>query len=427
MNKPLLIALLCFFTTQLCAQNINTIINSKEVQRIETALSSDEMQGRKTFTPGIEEAAEFISTEFKKTGLQTFNKAPGYRQSFFMLKPSVISTSCILNGQPVSSSQIIVITSKKDISFKQAEGFEQVIIGQNENLFSKAQELLQSGKDCIAFVDTSFAKNFSRLVFFKKQVQPTTGSVVFVLTNLVPKEYTVEAKHSFDTLRLSNVVGVLPGKSKPDEYVIFSGHYDHLGIGKPINGDSLYNGANDDAAGITAVIMLAKYFKALNNNARTIIFTTFTAEEIGGFGSQYFSKHLDSSKVMAMFNIEMIGTESKWGANSAYVTGYEKSDMGSILQKNLKGSAFTFYPDPYTEENLFYRSDNAALARMGVPAHTISTSKMDDEPNYHKPSDEIGTLNMTNMAEIIKAIALSSKGIISGKETPSRVDTTQLK
>jgi len=427
MNKFLSIALVSFFCTNLCAQNINTRINVKEVERIETALASDDMQGRKTFTSGIEKAAEFISAEFKKAGLQTFNKAVDYRQSFFMLKPSLIKVSCILDGQQVAENQVNVITATKDISFNNGEDFEQVIMGSNENFFSKAQELLQSGKKYIVFVDTSFSRNFSRLSFFKRQLQPMTGSVVFVLTNQVPKEYTVEAKHSFDTLKLSNIVGVLPGKSKPDEYVIFSGHYDHLGIGKPIKGDSLYNGANDDAAGTTAVIMLAKYFKALHNNGRTIIFTAFTAEEIGGFGSQYFSKQLDPLKVMAMFNIEMIGTESKWGANSAYITGYEKSDMGSILQKNLEGSSFTFYPDPYTEEQLFYRSDNATLARKGVPAHTISTSKMDNEPNYHKPSDEIGTLNMANMTEIIKAIAISAKGIISGKETPSRVDTTLLK
>jgi Zn-dependent M28 family amino/carboxypeptidase len=101
--------------------------------------------------------------------------------------------------------------------------------------------------------------------------------------------------------------------------------------------------------------------------------------------------------------------------------------MGKILQGNLDGTGFTFYPDPYTKENLFFRSDNATLARLGVPAHTISTSKMDNEPNYHKASDEIGTLDMENMARIMKAIALSSRGIVSGKETPSRVDVSDLK
>jgi Zn-dependent M28 family amino/carboxypeptidase len=173
--------------------------------------------------------------------------------------------------------------------------------------------------------------------------------------------------------------------------------------------------------------LLAEYFKKMNNNERSIIFTAFVAEELGGYGSKYFSKQVDPELVVAMFNLEMIGTESKWGKNSAYITGYEKSNMGEILQKNLEGSVFKFHPDPYPEQQLFYRSDNATLARQGVPAHTISTSKMDSEPNYHKTSDEIGTLDMNNMTEIIKAIAISSSTIVSGKDTPSRVDTTKLK
>ena len=93
----------------------------------------------------------------------------------------------------------------------------------------------------------------------------------------------------------------------------------------------------------------------------------------------------------------------------------------------MAGSAFQFYPDPYPDQNLFYRSDNATLAKLGVPAHTISTSKMDNEPNYHKPSDQFETIDMDNMTEIIKAIALSSQSIVSGKDTPTRVDTTLLK
>ncbi|MGZ3880248.1 MAG: M28 family peptidase, partial [Flavisolibacter sp.] len=101
-------------------------------------------------------------------------------------------------------------------------------------------------------------------------------------------------------------------------------------------------------------------------------------------------------------------------------------NMGEILQNNLKGTGFTFYPDPYTDQNLFYRSDNASLAKLGVPAHTISTSKMDNEPNYHKVTDELSTLDIDNMAEIIKAIAMSSKTIISGADTPTRVKPESL-
>ena len=220
--------------------------------------------------------------------------------------------------------------------------------------------------------------------------------------------------------KANNVIGIIPGKSKPNEYVIFSGHYDHLGM-KESGDDKVFNGANDDASGITAVITLAEFFKKKNDNARTLIFVAFTGEETGGYGSAFFSNSINADEVVAMFNLEMIGTDSKWGKNSAYITGFERSDFGTILQKNLVGSGFNFYQDPYPQEQLFYRSDNARLAALGVPAHTISTSKMDVEPNYHKLSDEISTLDMDNMTEIIKSITISSQTIISGKDTPSRV------
>ncbi len=249
-----------------------------------------------------------------------------------------------------------------------------------------------------------------------------SGNRIFILTGSDPQQYRIQIKQKIKKQSLTNLVGIIPGKSKPEEYVIFSAHYDHLGIGKPdAKGDSIYNGANDDASGTTAVITLAKYFSGLHNNERTLIFAAFTAEEIGEFGSAYFSKKLNPDKVMAMFNIEMIGTESKWGKNSAYITGYEKSDMGPILQRNLVNSQFRFYPDPYPEQGLFLRSDNASLAKRGVPAHTISTSKMDSEKYYHTQGDGVETLDLKNMTEIIRAIGISARTIISGKDTPQRV------
>lgn len=282
-------------------------IQKAEVERIETELASDKMQGRAIFTPGIALASEFIEKEFQKIGLPFYGDLKNYRQEF------------------------------------KAEG-------------EKA----------------------------------------------------------------NNVIAILPGKSKANEYVIFSAHYDHLDM-ESSGDDKIYNGANDDASGVTAVITLAKYFKELNQNERTLIFVLFTGEEVGGYGSKHFSEGINPESVVAMFNIEMIGTESKWGKNSAFITGFEKSDFGTILQTNLKGSNFSFNPDPYPAEQLFYRSDNARLAAVGVPAHTISTSKMDSEPNYHRLSDEVSTLDLENMTEIIKSIAISSQTIINGVDTPQRI------
>ncbi|WP_316810463.1 M28 family metallopeptidase [Pedobacter heparinus] len=224
-----------------------------------------------------------------------------------------------------------------------------------------------------------------------------------------------------DGKALFNVAGMIPGKSKAKEIVVFSGHYDHLGIVKGDLQDSIANGADDDASGTTAVIALAKYYKQLNNNERTLIFVAFTAEEIGGFGSKYFSKKLNPDEVVAMFNIEMIGKESKFGKNTAFITGYDKSDFGKILQKNLAGTEFTFHPDPYTAQQLFYRSDNATLAALGVPAHTISTDQIDKDPFYHTVKDEYSTLDTQNILATIKAIAKSAISIVKGTDTPVRI------
>ncbi|MCX6206392.1 MAG: M28 family peptidase [Bacteroidetes bacterium] len=425
--KKISLAICLLSVSFLQAQNIDKIINAKEVERIEKVLSADDMQGRRTFTPGIEKAANFIVEEFKQAGLQTWKNSGSYLQEFAMVKPKFISATCSFDNVSFDTKDVIVVTSKADLTITEASNYERTTIATGANLFSEASKLIQSGKNYLVTVDTSFAKSFGRLTGFKRQLFKSETSVVFVLATQQPKTFSISAKHEIAEQKLSNVIAVIPGKSKKNEYVIFSGHYDHLGIGKAVNNDSIYNGANDDAAGTTAMIMLSKYFQAKKDNERTLIFVAFTAEEIGGFGAQYCSRQFNANDVKAMFNIEMIGTESKWGRNSAYITGYEKTDMGKILQENLSGTGFTFYPDPYTDQNLFYRSDNATLARLGVPAHTISTSKMDSEPNYHKVSDEIGTLDMDNMSMIIKAIALSSKGIISGKDTPSRVDVSGLK
>ncbi len=419
--KIFLFCLALLFCSFAKAQKINRIINAAEVERIERVLASDSLRGRKVFTPDIEKAADFISAEFKKARLKPLSGLKDYRQSFGMIRPKLISIEASIDGKKLTKDDIVIVCTAEGLNITEQSGFEVKTIGAKDNFTASILQVRQSGKNMVVFLDTSFRKNFARLSFLTRQMLYDAPTAIYILTSDVPKQFSVSLKQSLEKLPLTNIVGVLPGKTKPNEYVIFSGHYDHLGIGKPVNGDSIYNGANDDAAGTTAVILLAKYFKKMHNNARTLVFVAFTAEEIGEYGSQYFSKQLNPPDVKAMFNIEMIGTESKWGKNSAYITGFDKTDMGKILQDNLKGSVFSFYPDPYTTENLFLRSDNASLARVGVPAHTISTSKMDNEPNYHKPSDEISTLDMANMAEIIKSIAISSGSIVSGKDTPTRV------
>lgn len=429
MRQIIFVSLLCFIISHLPAQDIDKIINPAAVESIEKVLSADDMRGRASFSPDIERAADFIETQFKAAGLQTWNGSHSYRQPFSLIRAKAVSATGSLDGAPLPAGAIAAFSSEQHLTVTDANGYEKAYIKAGDNFMPEAFKLItQDRKSYLVLVDTSFGKMFPRLSGFGGQQFKSGRNVVFVLTTSDPVHYSIQVEQEIKESKLANVVGILPGKTREKEYVIFSGHYDHLGVGKPDSkGDSIFNGANDDASGTTAVLMLAKYFGKLHNNERTLVFAAFTAEEIGEYGSQYFSSQFDPAAVMAMFNIEMIGTESKWGVNSAFITGYERTDMGKILEKNLAGSQFTFYPDPYPEQQLFYRSDNASLARHGVPAHTISTSKMDSEKYYHTQGDEIGTLDMNNMARIIKSIALSSRTIIAGTDTPSRVDATKMR
>jgi len=253
-----------------------------------------------------------------------------------------------------------------------------------------------------------------------------SGNLVFILTGEInPKEYKISIMGNVSELSLSNIVGKISGK-RSDEVVLFSAHYDHIGIRPSVEGDSIANGANDDASGTTAVVTLAKYFSEMEQPERTLIFVAFTAEEIGGYGSRYFSQAMDPDNIIAMFNIEMIGKGAAEGPNTAWITGFEKSDFGKILQNAVDGTAYKFYADPYPDQNLFYRSDNATLARLGVPAHSISTTPIDVDKDYHQVSDEVETLDIDHMTNTIKAIAKAAATIVSGQETPSRVNPADI-
>ncbi len=425
-----IVALLIFVAAASAAfaQDVNKLITKDEVYRVIKTLSADDMQGRATFTPGIEKAAKFIEGEFKDTGLLPMAGDDGFRQNFHMYRSSITSLNCTINGQQVAASGVCA-GAAGSFNWTEASDVQVNVVGKGDNLRQAFGTYMSDHKKHLVLVDTSLAPTFKRVYAYlhsgKVSLKPAAAAgvpIVFVLGNFdAVKTYKVDCIAETKELPATNMVGIIPGKTKPDELVVFGGHYDHLGILPPVKGDSIANGADDDASGTTAVITLARYYKKLNNNARTLVFVAFTGEEIGELGSQHFATTVDPDKVVAMFNIEMIGKPSKFGQNSAFITGFDRSDFGKILQKNLEGTPFKFYPDPYPDQNLFYRSDNASLAEVGVPAHTISTDQIDIDKLYHTVGDELPTLDIDNIVSTIRAIALSSGTIVSGQDTPTRV------
>ncbi len=428
--KKILFVLILFSAhifAQKAEKKLSKVIKEKEVSRIIKTLSADEMLGRDSKKPAeIAKASSFIESEFAKIGLQKLNGSTNYKQEFNVVKIEKANSEIIIDGSKIADSEVLIMSEADKIVFPPNN--LPLKIEKSDGFWQKFQTLNRDSVSNIILVDSIHAKSFSQAIHYyggsrivNKKKAITTHDV-YILGHNTASQITINASQNVTDLPMNNVVGVLEGKSKKDEIVIFSAHYDHLGAIEPMAGDSIANGADDDASGTTAVISLAKYFKKMKNNERTLVFVAFTAEEIGGYGSKYFSENMNPDKVMAMINIEMIGKPSKWGKNSAFMTGIEKSSLGEIMQKNLVGTPFAINKDPYPEQDLFYRSDNATLARQGVPAHSFSTDQIDSDKLYHSVDDEFESMDISNIVATIKALAISTKTVISGADTPTRVD-----
>lgn len=409
----------------------------ESVSKTLKTLSSDEMRGRRAFTPDIDRAADFISKKFDDAGLSTLPNLENFRQSFTLKEVSIGSAEITLNKKILSDSEFFTLLNGESINWN-LDGVDTYSIKEGDNFRNKFQEYSSLEDDALVFVDPSFSDIFGRYqAFFSRpnriHSEDTSANSVFILGES-PASFSINIEPAIEEKELANLVGIIEGK-RSDEYVLFSAHYDHIGIRTPVEGDSIANGANDNASGVTAVIELAKYFKCNGKPERTLVFATFTAEEMGGYGSQYFSKQFNPDEIIAMFNIEMIGKPAVSGPNTAWITGYNFSDFGELLTKSgihssldslgntIQDTLYHFYPDPYPQQNLFYRSDNATLARLGVPAHTISTTPIDVDTDYHQVSDEFETINISHLTNTINAIAKAAHRIVSGKDTPTRVDT----
>jgi Peptidase family M28 len=404
-------------------------INNAETARIIKSLSADDMAGRKINTPGIDKAANFIANEFKNIGLATLQDEENYMQQFAVVSRSLGSAKVELNKIDVPATTYFMRLSGESITWTDSNMPEIRFITGGDDFRASMSEAFASETDLLVVVASTHTSMFNMYrsylsgpsLSFEKKDKEGANVVVVLDDAMAVNNIFVDATIDYEDVSLANVVGRIEGK-RANEIVLFSAHYDHIGVGEVYEGDSIYNGANDDASGTTAVIELARYFKTRGTPERTLLFVAFTAEEVGGYGSKHFSQQLNPDEIVAMLNIEMIGKTSKMGLNSAWMTGWEKSDLGDILQNNLNEVSFNFFADPYPDQNLFYRSDNATLAKLGVPAHSISTTEIDIDEDYHQLSDEFETMNIENISNTIKAIAVGSQGIVDGLLTPSRID-----
>jgi len=422
---PLLSILLSFTA---CSRP-EPVIERASVERVLTVLADDAMRGRDAFSAEADRAAAYIAAEFQDIGLEELPGETAYHQSFPVFTVRADSTSVTLNGRPIAEEHTAFRISG-DVDWDADAVAEVIRIGPDDQ--DGMRGIFGGDGNRLVLMDPSRAQIFERLRSFfargSRTLDTAGGSNLVVVLTPVADVGTlaVHAAVAVETEAwLSNVVGVIPGR-RSEEMVVFSGHYDHVGVVRAVDGDSIANGANDNASGTTAVVELARYFKALGRPERTLVFVAFAAEESGGYGSRYLAEHLDPDQIVALLNIEMIGKPTAEGLNRAWITGWDESNLGSLLASAIPDSTFVFSGDPYPDQNLFYRSDNAAFARLGVPAHSISTTPIDTDPDYHRVTDEVETLDIDHMTATIRAIARAVRPIVDGEVTPGRVDPERL-
>lgn len=224
------------------------------------------------------------------------------------------------------------------------------------------------------------------------------------------------------TFELQNIIGFVEGTDPvlKDEYVLFGAHHDHLGV-RGEEEDNIYNGADDNATGTTAVIALAQYFAGIHNNKRSLIFATFTGEEKGLIGSRHLAANLpvDKDQLVCMINFEMIGKPAPDGSWDLMYLGPEFSTLDEIFIEALDEDSPVSLVGPLEHQIRYFRgSDNVAFHAEGIITTTLASPNSTDDEYYHRANDHYEFLNVDYMSDVIRAVVDITEPIVSGEATP---------
>jgi len=221
---------------------------------------------------------------------------------------------------------------------------------------------------------------------------------------------------------LTNIVGYVEGTDPvlKHEYILFGAHHDHVGV-RGDTGDVVYNGADDNATGTTAILALARYFAAVRTSKRSLVFATFTAEEKGLIGSRYLAANLpmEDGPLVCMINFEMIGKPAPDGSYSLMILGPERSTLDEIFRDALSPRSPIALVDPLEHQIRYYNgSDNRAFDAQGYVTTTLASPMSTDDPYYHRPNDHYEFLDIEYMTQVIRAVVDMTRTLVSGEETP---------
>ena len=446
-------------------QDIEKRFGSKDAISQFTYLASDALMGRDPIRPEMKMAYTFIAQELEKAGAKPLPGGNGYYQDIpFNLSSPPTKGSVQLGNFSFSQGQNLLVLEGSSFS----GNYEVVEVG-----FGSAEEF--TGKDLkgkIAISNVGAPNKFSPNQLFsegraKAKRAKEAGAVALIERFNVPSVpwqlvsgflnrpqmgldqgeasnlpylWVEDLKNQLTGTNLGNATLAIEGKVNrkidgknvlamiegtdpqlKNEYILLSAHYDHVGVGTPDEtGDSIYNGARDNAVGTVAVLNAAKYF-AKNPTKRSILLALWTAEEKGLLGSAYFANNplLPLNQVVYNLNIDNAGYND---TSIITVIGLGRTTADFLINEAVAEFGLTAKADPSPEQGLYDRSDNVNFARKGIPApsFTLGFTAFDNEINkyYHKAADEVESFDLNYAQLYWKSYILSAQKIANWSQKP---------
>ena len=421
------------------------------VRAHEEFLASDVMAGRGSATRDEQIAATYVGSEFLAYGLQPAPGMSGYLQTAGIVAPELdghasLATGSIqvtegkglqllLSAGEPASGPLVKVGSGGPLPTRIARGGVLVVAGTMDvkklaDIYHSARAagsallIVTEGADT-----TELAEQWGGGTRTPKRLAEAAAKPAFTLAAVSAAEMTrLQGIADGQVVMLTvhavtgpakatyNAIGYLPGSDPGSGTILLTAHLDHLGIGKPVNGDAIYNGANDDAAGTTAVLELAHALANGPRLRRSVLFVCYGSEEAGELGSEYFGQHspVPLKNLIANLEFEMIGSQDpKMPKDTLLLTGWQRSNLGPALQAH----GARLGPDPYPEQHFFERSDNYQLALEGVVAHTAAGYGM--PATYHQPDDDLAHLDLPFMTAAIQSLVEPVRWLAESDFKPS--------
>ncbi len=450
---------------------INDLISQTSIQSHLSFLASDALRGRNTGSAGLEAAAAYIGAQFMRSGVDTMEGYGDYLMTipFNEVVPPDSGMLYIGNQQLVMPDDFFVLNGQtqqstmpgKYLNFGGAQDFDSTDVRFNFAITnvgdglsqdvgaalteakSKRERAIEAGAMGMIEIYQNPLVPWKFLKRMGSQKRVSSAPIedkrqeqfphIWISTNdSIAIAHLTSGKHPIrlemdglkkSPLPSSNVLGWVEGTDAAlkNEYIVYSAHYDHVGIGRAdMHGDSIYNGARDNAVGTTAILALAEYI-AKYPTKRSALFVLFTAEEKGLLGSSWFVNHspVALEKIKYCFNIDNGGYND---TSIVSVIGLTRTEAESSIMEACEVFGLEAIEDPAGEQGLFDRSDNVNFAKMGIPAPTFSLGfrAFDEEifKYYHQPSDEVQSLDLDYIEKYVKSFILSAIKIGNGNKAP---------